>query len=95
VIQEGEQFQGTITDGTCIYPVNSGFRQPPIYVATCDNGQKITATDMTLMLVPSPISEGPRYKNSKTNKPGSAAADVLRKVTLMLLLLIQETAWPK
>src|SRR5690349_20734663 len=56
-----EEVRGTITDGTCIYAVNGGFRQLPIYIVTCDNGQKITAAEMTLVLVRSVTSKGPRY----------------------------------
>ena len=51
--------QGIIMDGTCIYMVNGGSRQPPIYVVACENGEKFTAAEMTLMLVPLSIAEGP------------------------------------
>jgi hypothetical protein len=55
------EVQGIITDGTCIYTVNGGSRLPPIYVVTCGNGQKITAAEMTLMLVRLLVSEVPRF----------------------------------
>jgi hypothetical protein len=45
------EVQGRITDGTCIFTVSGGVRQPPIYVVMCENGQKITAAETTLVLV--------------------------------------------
>jgi len=55
----GDDVRGTITDGTCLYTVNGGTRLPPVYVVTCDDGQKITAAEMSLMLVRLPISDRP------------------------------------
>jgi len=54
------EVQGTITDGTCIYDVNGGARLPPIYVVTWDDGEKVTAAEMSLTLVRPPISDCPR-----------------------------------
>jgi hypothetical protein len=59
-----EDVQGTITDGTCIYTAGGGPHQPPIYVVKRDDGQEFSAAEMTLMVVPSPVSKGPHKKNS-------------------------------
>jgi hypothetical protein len=51
--------EGTITDGMCIYTVDTGQHrqhQPALYVVKCDNGKEFSAAETTLMLVPSPVS---------------------------------------
>lgn len=52
--------RGIIADGTCIYSVDGGPYQPPIYVVRWNNGQVFSAAEMTLMLVRPLVSEGPR-----------------------------------
>lgn len=52
-----EEVRGTIIEGTCVYALDGGARQQPIYVVACDNGRKVTAAEMTLMLVRPPASD--------------------------------------